>query len=107
MSLLQIAFITYLAVLMYFGFLTRTPNWLGWFMFARPSFCYAKITCGERNVNIWAYLPHCQVIVHKPMIEALLQYLRVHHGLYPLSGTIVLHTANGTEVYRVRNAWLI
>lgn len=104
---LKAVFAAYLAVLVYFGFVCRRPNKLGWFMFCRASYVYAEIRHGAEVLNIWNYLPHSQVIVHKEMVNDLLRYLRQHHEKFPMSGVVRLYTKNGVLEYRVRNAWLV
>lgn len=105
--MLQLTFLTYLLLLIYFGFVKRGDNWLGWFMFVRASFCEAEIRCGTQEINVWDYLPHSQVVVHRDALNRLMLYLHKQHGLYPLSGEVRLHTNNGTITFRVRRAWLI
>ena len=105
--LAKLTFVGFCAVLGYYGFICRRPNWLGWFMFCRASYCCAEIRCGDEVLNIWNYLPHCQVIVHKEMINNLLWYLRAKHDKRRMHGTVVLHTTRGIRSFRVRNAWLV
>lgn len=102
-----VAYVVYVVILTYFGFIVRRPNWLGWVMFTRASFVYARIFVGEREVNIWDYLPHGKVILYKSDINLLLSYLREVQGLYPLSGQVIFETNVGTLRYTVRNAWLV
>ena len=100
-------FIVYIGVLFYYGFICRRDNWLGWFMFCRASFCYANIRFKDELINIWDYIPHCQVILHKDMLNNLLWYLKAIRGMSPMVGTVVLYTSDGVVRHKVRNAWLV
>jgi len=105
--LIKLSFVVYLGILIYFGFISCKPNWLGWFMFCRASFCYATICYKTELLNIWDYMDHTQVIIHKEMMDDLLRYLRFNHGKYPMSGTVLFYTNRGVVKYQVRNAWLV
>lgn len=103
----RLAWFGFTGSLLYFGIVVRRPNQLGWVMFTRASFCEANIFWKEERINLWDYLPHGKVIVDKTTIDHLLQYLRKHKGMYPMSGSVVFYTREGPVRYIVRNAWLV
>ena len=97
----------YVAILAVYGSFVKKPNWLGWFMFTRCSFCYADLFCDGKRVNIWDYLPHCQVIIHKPMLFQLITYLREEKKMTRLAGTVKLFTNKGVLEFKVEDGYVL
>lgn len=103
----KVCFVLYFIVLLYYGFYTKKPNWLGWFMFVRGSYCYANLKSKKTNINIWEYFPHCQVIIHKEMMVNLLSFLREEKGIKDIRGYFILYTPNNIKKYPVNNSHVV
>lgn len=107
LTLFPAIFVVYIAILAIYGFFVKRPNWLGWFMFTRGSFCYAELFCNGERVNIWDYLPHCQVIVHKPLLFQLITYLRDEKRMTNLNGMVKLYTDKGVLEFKVQDGYVL
>lgn len=99
--------LVWILILVFFGFIKKEDNWLGWFMFCRASYCYSELRNWDQPVNIWHYLPHSQVMVSEEMFEELLRFLRNSKGMTGLNGYVEFRTTRGVIRRNIRRSWLI
>ena len=87
--------------------LQRSDNWLGWFMFSRSRYFIATLHDKRGDVDVWDYLPHCQVMLSKPQIEALIRFIQNDRQAGFLEGAVTMYLTEGRTSFMVRRSHLI
>jgi hypothetical protein len=87
--------------------LQRSDNWLGWFMFSRSRYFTVTLRDKRGDVNVWDYLPHCQVMLSKSQIEALIRFIQNDRHAGFLEGTVTMYLTEGSVRFIVRRSYLI
>lgn len=103
---LNLTFIGWIILLAVKG-LQRSDNWLGWFMFSRARYFQISLRDKAGEVDIWEYLPHCQVMLSQHQIEALLRYIQTNRKHGYLEGTVRMFLTDGERLYSIRRGLLI
>lgn len=105
--MVKIIYLIYIAVLLYFGLISRRANWFSWTMFAQASFCEAKLFLNDEELNIWRYLPHSQIMINRHTLQSLLAFISKKHNCTNIHGTVKFHTASMSREYKVQNAAIV
>jgi hypothetical protein len=105
-TILNLGFLGWVVLLAVKG-LQKEDNWLGWFMFSRARYFQATLRDKGGEVDIWDYLPHCQVMLSQRQIESLLRHIQTDRKHGYLEGTVRLFLNEGEKLYTIRRALLI
>lgn len=107
MSLIIDVLLVCWAVFLVYKGLSRKEGWFGWLMFSRAR--YFSATLRDRNgvVDVWEYLPHCQVMLSQLQIEELLRFIQTKRLGGYITGTVTLYNNDHIHEYSVRKNLLI
>lgn len=103
---MDVAFTLWVVLLLIKG-LQFKDNWLGWFMFSRARYFQANLHDRRGAVDVWNYLPHCQVMLSQRQIESLLRHIQSDRKSGYVEGTVKMFLTEGETTYIVKRSLLI